>query len=105
MRSTGSSAAVTRKSGGWCSTRRPGTDGMACVQCHATHTILRFNPPGRDGGYSPEQLQENYRSALRVVDLESPENSLILRKPLSTAEVEGTLGSPRLSHGGGPRWS
>ena len=50
------------------------------------------------------QLRENYRSALKVVDPDNPENSLILRKPLSTAEVEGTFGAS-LAHGGGQRWN
>lgn len=65
-----------------------GKDGYACVHCHASHTI--FNA--------------TYSTALNVVDLNDPENSLILRKPTSTAETEGTLGSKTLSHGGGVRW-
>ena len=65
-----------------------GRDGYACVHCHATHTIF-------DGSYS---------KALNVVDLKDPENSLILRKPTSSAESEGILGSTTLSHGGGVRW-
>jgi HEAT repeat protein len=85
--------------------REKGPDGAACVYCHATHTILKLNPPPGNGDYTEDQLRENYRSALRVVDLENPENSLILRKPLSSAEVEGTLRSDKLSHGGGARWS
>ena len=85
--------------------KETGPDGTACVYCHATHTILRLNPPPRDGEYTEDRLRENYRSALRVVNLENPESSLILRKPLSTAEAEGTLGSDKLSHGGGARWA
>ena len=65
-----------------------GKDGYACVHCHATHTI--FN-----GTYS---------SVMNVVDLNDPENSLLLRKPTSTSESEGTLGSKQLSHGGAVRW-
>ncbi len=82
-----------------------GPDGAACVYCHATHTIFRLNPPPKQGDYSEAQLRENYRSALKVVDPDNPENSLILRKPLSTAEVEGTLGTGTLAHGGGQRWN
>ena len=82
-----------------------GPDGAACAYCHATHTIFRLNPPSKEGDYSEAQLRENYRSALKVVDTDNPENSLILRKPLSTAEVEGTLGTGRLAHGGGQRWN
>jgi hypothetical protein len=65
-----------------------GKDGYACVHCHASHTI--FN-----GTYS---------TVMNVVDLNDPENSLILRKPTSSAESEGTLGSKQLSHGGAVRW-
>jgi hypothetical protein len=67
---------------------RRGKDGNACVNCHATHTL--FN-----GTYS---------TVNNVVDPEHPENSLILRKPTSSAETEGTLNSKQLAHGGGVRW-
>lgn len=83
----------------------PGRDGNACVQCHATHTIFKLNQPGTNGGRSEEQLRENYRSALKVVDVLEAEKSLLLRKPTSTSESEGVVGSDRLSHGGGVRWS
>ncbi len=63
-----------------------GKDGYACVHCHNTHTL--FN-----GTYS---------TVMNVVDRENPENSLLLRKPISTAETEGTLGAS--SHGGGQRF-
>ncbi|MBM3727263.1 MAG: hypothetical protein FJW40_17795 [Acidobacteria bacterium] len=65
-----------------------GADGYACVQCHITHTLF----------------SGSYGSALNVVNLDQPEESLILRKPTSSAETEGTLGSKTLSHGGGIRW-
>jgi hypothetical protein len=65
-----------------------GKDGYACVHCHASHTL--FN-----GTYS---------TVMNVVDLNDPENSLLLRKPTSTSESEGTLGSKQLSHGGAVRW-
>jgi HEAT repeat protein len=65
-----------------------GRDGYACVHCHATHTL--FNA--------------TYETALNVVDLSDPENSLILRKPTSGSESEGVLGSKVLPHGGGVRW-
>lgn len=84
---------------------RRGADGNACVNCHATHTIFRLHPPDAAGRYGDEQLRENYRSALRVVDLANPEMSLILRKPTSNAEQEGVVGARKLSHGGGQRWS
>lgn len=39
-----------------------------------------------------------------MVDTANPENSLILRKPTSSAESEGIVGSNQLAHGGGVRW-
>jgi hypothetical protein len=66
-----------------------GRDGYACVHCHATHTLF-------DGTYA---------GAMRVVDTENPENSLILRKPTSSSETEGVANSTTLSHGGGVRFT
>jgi hypothetical protein len=65
-----------------------GRDGYACVHCHASHTL--FNA--------------TYGTAINVIDLNDPENSLILRKPTSSSESEGVLGSKVLPHGGGVRW-
>jgi hypothetical protein len=66
-----------------------GKDGYACVQCHASHAIFDGN---------------SVASALRVVNLENPEESLILKKPTSTAESEGVAGSNTVPHGGGVRF-
>jgi len=66
-----------------------GKDGYACVNCHATHTLF-------DGTWS---------TARNVVDTANPENSLILRKPTSSAESEGIAASKILSHGGGVRFT
>lgn len=63
-----------------------GKDGYACVQCHASHTT--FNA--------------NYSTVFGVVNLENPEESLLLKKPTWTAEAEGTIGAQ--SHGGGVRF-
>ena len=65
-----------------------GEDGYACVNCHATHT--RFNA--------------TWATVMNVVDTQDPENSLILRKPTSTAESEGVVGAKTTAHGGGRRW-
>jgi HEAT repeat protein len=67
---------------------KKGADGYACVNCHATHTL--FNA--------------TWDTVRNVVDRRDPENSLLLRKPTSTAESEGVVGSRVLSHGGGQRW-
>jgi hypothetical protein len=68
---------------------KKGKDGYACVDCHVTHTL--FNA--------------TWSTAMNVVDTAAPENSLILRKPTSTAESEGVVGSGQLAHGGGMRWA
>jgi hypothetical protein len=65
-----------------------GKDGYACVQCHATHTL--FNG--------------SFETAKNVVDRANPENSLLLRKPISGSESEGVLNSSTTAHGGGVRW-
>jgi hypothetical protein len=83
---------------------RRGADGNGCVNCHATHTIFRLVEPDKQGRFSDAALRENYRSALKVVDLANPENSLILRKPTSDSSVEGVAGASRTAHGGGVRW-
>ena len=66
-----------------------GKDGYACVNCHATHTLF-------DGTWA---------TVMHVVDTASPEKSLILRKPTSSSETEGVVGSTTLSHGGGVRFT
>jgi hypothetical protein len=68
--------------------QKRGKDGYACVHCHASHTL--FNA--------------TYSTVMNVVDTSDPENSLILRKPTSTAESEGVAGSTTLAHGGGVRF-
>ncbi len=83
---------------------RRGADGNGCVNCHSTHTIFRLVEPDKQGRFSDAALRENYRSALKVVDLANPENSLILRKPTSDSSVEGVAGASRTAHGGGVRW-
>jgi hypothetical protein len=63
--------------------QKKGADGYACVNCHNTHTL--FNATW--------------------TTVKNPENSLLLRKPISTAESEGVAGAAATSHGGGQRWS
>jgi hypothetical protein len=67
---------------------KKGKDGYACANCHITHTL--FNA--------------TWSTVMNVVDTATPENSLILRKPTSTADSEGVVGSGQLAHGGGVRW-
>ena len=68
---------------------KKGKDGYACADCHATHTIFRAN----------------WATVRNVVNAADPENSLILRKPTSTAESEGITGAKQLAHGGGQRFA
>ena len=82
-----------------------GRDGNACMDCHYNHTVLKLNISDTAGKWSEAQMRDNFTSALRVVDPMVPENSLILRKPLGNAEVEGTVGAKKIAHGGGQRWS
>lgn len=65
-----------------------GKDGQACVHCHASHT----------------QFNATLTTARNVINLEDPEQSLILLKPITDAESEGTLGAKKLAHGGGVRF-
>jgi hypothetical protein len=69
--------------------QKKGADGYACVNCHNTHTL--FNA--------------TWTTVKNVIDRKDPENSLLLRKPISTAESEGVAGAAATSHGGGQRWS
>ncbi len=71
----------------WPILKKTGKDGYACAQCHESHAIFRAT----------------YETALRVVDPEHPENSLMLRKPTSNSESEGVPGA--LAHGGGVRFT
>jgi HEAT repeats len=68
---------------------KKGKDGYACANCHITHTL--FNA--------------TWSTVMNVVDTSAPETSLILRKPTSSADSEGVVGSSQLAHGGGVRWS
>jgi hypothetical protein len=82
-----------------------GADGNACVNCHTTHTIFKLIEPDDQGRFTEAQLRDNYRSALKVVDMANPENSLIIRKPTGDASQEGLIGSKKTPHGGGMRWN
>lgn len=80
-----------------------GRDGKACVDCHHNHGILKLTSP-ESGGDRDAIARANYRAALRVVDLEHPERSLILVKPLSSSASEGVVDASTVSHGGALRW-
>jgi cellulose synthase operon protein C len=86
---------------------QPGADGEFCAKCHVNHTILRLAETPAPGKYlTIEDVMLNYNSALKVVNLGDPEQSLILRKPRSPhGQGEENSESPTgLTHVGGPRW-
>ena len=79
-------------------------DGRACVTCHGVPgrvPTLYLNPPDGAGYIDAPELLQNYRKLQARVDLESPERSLILRKPLNiqTGQEEGHQGGVRYEPG------
>jgi HEAT repeat protein len=85
---------------------RMGEDGQNCMGCHRSHTILRMVPSDKDGDWSPDAVRDNYRSALRVVNLAKPSESLLLGKPTWEAaeEAEAQNDPTRKAHAGGVRF-
>ncbi len=81
-------------------------DGQNCMGCHRSHTILRMIPPDKNGEWSPDAVRANYRSALRVVNLARPSESLLLGKPTWEAaeEAEAQKDPTRKAHAGGVRF-
>ena len=65
-----------------------GEDGQNCMGCHRSHTILKMIPPGKDGEWPAQAVRDNYRMALRVVNLAKPTDSLLLGKPTWEAAEE-----------------
>ncbi|NUN96712.1 MAG: discoidin domain-containing protein [Candidatus Omnitrophica bacterium] len=84
-----------------------GADKHSCAECHQNHSILRIAglPPGMKE-LSEELIIQNMNSALKVINLSDPEQSLLLRKPRSPqGQGEVPADSPTgLVHVGGPRW-
>lgn len=85
---------------------RAGEDGQSCVGCHRSHTILKMVAPGKDGRWTPETVRANFRSALRVVNLTTPADSLLLGKPTWEAaeEAEAQNDPSKKAHAGGVRF-
>ncbi len=82
----------------------PGADGKACVMCHATHVIFRLHPPEADGAFSPQDSEDNYKYAMRVVDINDPAHSLMLIKPTRPTDSAGNVADYLATHNGGQRW-
>jgi hypothetical protein len=83
---------------------KPGPDGKACVFCHASHVIFKLNPPNAQGVFSDQDSEENYKYAMRVVDISDPGKSLILIKPTRPTDSVGNVGDYTATHNGGQRW-
>jgi len=83
---------------------KPGADGKACAFCHASHVIFKLNPPNAQGVFSDQDSVENYKYAMRVVDINNPDKSLILVKPTRPTDSAGNVGDYLATHNGGQRW-
>ena len=79
-------------------------DNRACISCHGVPgrvPTLYLHPPDGAGYIGPEELLANYRRLQARVDLEDPERSLFLRKPLNvqSGQEEGHQGGQRYESG------
>jgi HEAT repeat protein len=83
---------------------KPGPDGKACVFCHASHVIFKLLPPNAQGVFSDQDSEDNYKYAMRVVDISDPSKSLILIKPTRPTDSAGNVGDYTATHNGGQRW-
>ena len=83
---------------------RPGPDGKACVNCHASHVIFKLQPPNAEGVFSDQDSEENYKYAMRVVDIAAPDKSLIVIKPTRPTDSAADVGDYLATHNGGQRW-
>ena len=82
----------------------PGPDGKACVNCHASHVIFKLQPPNAEGIFSDQDSEDNYKHAMRVVDITEPYKSLMLIKPTRPTDSAGDVGDYLATHNGGQRW-
>jgi hypothetical protein len=83
---------------------KPGPDGKACVFCHASHVIFKLEPPNEAGSFSDQDSKENYKYAMRVVNITEPDKSLMLVKPTRPTDSAGNVGDYLATHNGGQRW-
>ena len=82
-----------------------GSDGLACVNCHANHTIFKLVEPDEYGVLAEAHIRSNYSAAIGVVNLKDPQSSLLVNKPTSRDDSAGVGDSQRFSHGGDLRWA
>jgi HEAT repeat protein len=81
-----------------------GPDGLACVFCHSSHVIFKLQPPNPQGVFSDQDSEENYKYAMRVVNVANPTESLMLIKPTRPTDSAGDVGNYLATHNGGQRW-
>jgi hypothetical protein len=111
-RASASASSSERLDGGYFESKvlpifaRMGEDGQNCVGCHRSHTILKLLPPDKDGRWPQEAVRDNYRAALRVVNLAVPADSLLVKKPTWEAaqEAEAQNDPMKQAHTGGVRF-
>jgi hypothetical protein len=83
---------------------KQGPDGKACVFCHASHVIFKLEPPNAQGVFSDQDSEQNYKYAMRVVDITNPDKSLLVIKPTRPTDSAGNVGDYLATHNGGQRW-
>ncbi|HEY1984612.1 MAG TPA: HEAT repeat domain-containing protein [Terracidiphilus sp.] len=83
---------------------KQGPDGKACVFCHASHVIFKLLPPNAAGSFSDQDSKDNYKYAMRVVNITEPDKSLMLVKPTRPTDSAGNVGDYLATHNGGQRW-
>jgi hypothetical protein len=66
--------------------------------------IFKLQPPNAQGVFSDQDSEENYKYAMRVVDITNPNQSLILIKPTRPTDSAGNVGDYLATHNGGQRW-
>lgn len=83
---------------------KPGEDGKACVQCHASHGKFPLRLPSHKTGFSEAQSRQNYDFIQRVINRDEPRKSLILIKPTRPNDSAGDPNLFLATHAGGQRW-
>ena len=82
-----------------------GPTGDACWECHNTHNTLFMPEPENGETYNAQESRFLLDYVMRVVDLKSPESSLVLNEPLHELDNPFREKDPnRPTHGGGIRW-
>jgi hypothetical protein len=54
--------------------------------------------------FSDQDSKENYKYAMRVVDITNPDKSLMVIKPTRPTDSAGNVGDYLATHNGGQRW-